>query len=153
MPRAKAKRTTTRKTETASVSILYWRFEELYAAYIAIPKIKFEKWDRALQECEMCAEAVISAPAADIHEMLFKIRLAIWRGVVLALQRLDPRRFDSPHFADIDHWQSPIDRNGFYKALASLRDDLQRLNNPAKLIDQANRLARVSDRQDSRGQS
>jgi hypothetical protein len=30
---------------------------------------------------------------------------------------------------------------------------LQRLNNPAKLIDQANRLARVSDRQDSRGQS
>jgi hypothetical protein len=102
-----------------SITALYAEFERADATCKAIPSEKEKEWVRALEIACKLAEKIASLPAANLGEMLLKIRIAAWDCGV-------------PHanLEDLDLWQPSGDscRNGLeYEVLASLRADLDRL--------------------------
>jgi hypothetical protein len=99
-----------------TISALYKVFEQAVRSYLAIPSAEDkEKFERGLDEAAAIAERIVRLPAADINDMLVKIRMVAWdRG----------ERFTS--LAELDLWE-PEDEGLEFDALVSLRDDLRQL--------------------------
>jgi hypothetical protein len=99
-----------------TISALYKEFEQAVTSYLAIPSAEDkEKFERGLDEAAAIAERIVRRPAADINDMLVKIRMVAWdRG----------ERFTS--LAELDLWEPEAEGLEF-DALVSLRDDLRQL--------------------------
>jgi hypothetical protein len=106
---------------TASVSDLYKAFAEAVAALALVTDQDQRRWERAVDVCGKLAQRIAAAPAADVDEMLLKIRVAGW-----ALGRPHKR------LEDLDRWepaQPPRGACGYEEqiTLASIREDLRRM--------------------------
>lgn len=115
-----------------TITQLYGDFERAYAdqeqalgtcerASEGSHKAEEEHWSRALGRCNKIAERILEAPSQNRDEMLLKIRVAGWRAGVA-----------SPPSA-MDKWKPtrrryPGEEFHAYLALATLRDDIRRLD-------------------------
>ena len=101
-----------------SIKSLYTQFEEAEAAYKAVPEAEEKRWQRALDKQIRLARQIVRAPAADVAEMLLKVRVAAWDIGDLKYERLE----------ELDGWKpTRLSRGAEYDALATLREDLKRL--------------------------
>jgi hypothetical protein len=131
MPRAARKACTRSSRRRRSIGDLYHQFEKAHAAYNTIPVGQQMRWEPALDKAIAIAEQIADAPAETIDEMLLKIRIAGW-DLGVQCKRLE----------DLDFWK-PRHGGAEQVVLVTLREDLRRLNAPAKLIALANKLASV----------
>jgi len=101
-----------------SIRSLYAKFERAEAAYRAIPDTEEKRWERALDKAIRLARQIVRAPATNVAEMLLKIRIAAWDIGDTKYERLE----------ELDRWKpTRLSRGAQYDALATLRDDLRRL--------------------------
>src|SRR5271155_5987715 len=121
MAKAKAKTTKSKSSESrvrgVSIEQLYEAFEKAHAAYLIADKgLEEPREARALKKCDNIGRRIASRSAADIREMLLKIKIAGWFvDGVSSLEKLEnwtPMRFRKGEELDV---------------LVSLRDDIRRL--------------------------
>ncbi len=107
----------------ASITELYNEFEKALAAHTAMPEQPEEEWDRALRACNKIAHQIVTAPASTAQEALLKSRVALWSSGSVICEHLD----------ELDSW-APDEKDQRsipeLALLASLRDDLRRLQAP-----------------------
>jgi len=104
-----------------TITELYARFEKAEAAYRAVPDTEGkgkEPWERALDKAVGLADRIVRAPANSVAEILLKRRVAIWDIGEKKYERLE----------ELDRWRpTRLSQGAEYHALATLRDDLSRL--------------------------
>jgi hypothetical protein len=117
-----------------TITQLYGDFERAHvayaradAAYMANPHAEGteEQWSLALGRCNRIAEGIAAAPSQNHAEMLLKIRVTAWR--------LCASETPANPLAEIDGWKPsrrryPGEEFHAYLALATLRDDIRRLD-------------------------
>lgn len=119
-----------RKTvERPNVTRLYGKFERAFAVMTAqkTSSPAAEKaFERKVRNCSNLAWAITKAPAANIAEMLLKIKIAGWAIGVPHKNKLD----------NLDNWQAGgmMAPGEECYTLTSLRDDLRLLGTRAKLL-------------------
>ena len=118
-----------REMTVRSITELYREFEAGMASIDALSKLPTPEgaasnptYEVAVRSCIEMAWRIVRASAGSIDEMLIKIKVAAWC-------------IDAKDLADLDHWTPGEEEGEEVYALASLRDDLLRLqdklSNPA----------------------
>jgi hypothetical protein len=104
-----------------SIPQLFAEFERAVVAMDAVPVAKSvpfkgtKEFNRAVDACVRLAKRIVVLPAADVGEMLIKIKVAGWSGEARPLDQLEnwkPTRFA---------------RGEVFDCLVSLRADLRRM--------------------------
>jgi hypothetical protein len=77
-----------------------------------------KEFERLLEKCSRIARRLVRTPAADIDEILLRLRVTAW----------DIGHFRYARLEDLDRWRPDRFSKGIeYEALAATRDDLVRL--------------------------
>ena len=104
-----------------SITDLYRDFEAGMASIDALSKLPTPEgatsnptYEGAVSGCIDMARCIVRASAGSIDEMLIKIKVAAWC-------------VDAKDLAELDHWTPGEEEGEEVYALASLRDDLLRL--------------------------
>jgi hypothetical protein len=110
-----------REMTVRSITELYREFEAGMASIDALSKLPTPEgttsnptYEGAVRSCIEMAWRIVRASAGGIDEMLIKIKVAAWC-------------IDAKDLAELDHWTPGEEEGEEVYALASLRDDLLRL--------------------------